>query len=254
MSLSTMTAFAAGAGACVALYMLKRQMAKPSEIKVTYFDIAAVPGEKLRLALSLTVGKGGFEDERIKFASWAAEKEKRKPKYGQMPIVTVDGQEFFQSGAMLRYFGSVLGDGSLYPTSDTKTTMKIEEMIGLCDDFEKAWTPCVYVSMRPAFLGYPADWPEDEKKAKTQAMRETFVANDMPKFLGFISRELEATGAFLAGPNVTIADCQLLPRLLYFERGAADYVPKDILNAYPAITAYIARLKALPAIKEWYGM
>ena len=35
-----------------------------------YFDIKAAPGEKLRLALVLSVGKAGFEDDRVKFADW----------------------------------------------------------------------------------------------------------------------------------------------------------------------------------------
>lgn len=202
----------------------------------------------------LTVGKGGFEDERVKFPEWAKLKETRKPKYGQMPIVTLDGKEFCQSGAMLRYFGSVLGDGSLYPVDDVEACMKIEEMLGLADDLNRAWSPALYIGMRPAMLGYPADLADDEKKAKVKQMREAFVANEMPKYLEFISRELKETGAFIAGPTVTIADCQLYCQLAYFARGVADHVPKTVLDAYPEVTKYLARMKAIPAIKDWYGL
>ena len=83
----------------------------------------------------LTVGKNGFEDDRVKFPDWPKVKESRKPKYGQMPIVTLDGEENYQSGAMLRYLGSVLGDGSLYPVGDVAACTRIEEMLGLADDF-----------------------------------------------------------------------------------------------------------------------
>ena len=53
---------------------------------------------------------------------------------------------------------------------------------------------------------------------------------------------------------LTIADCQLFCQLSYFERGVADYVPKDCMVAYPEVVAYMARIKAIPAIKDWYGL
>lgn len=228
-------AFAAGVSATALYIVLSRRAKKPSDIKVTYFDILATPGEKLRLALMLTVGKGGFTDERIKGSDWPAVKEARKPKYGQMPIVSVDGNECYQSGAVLRYVGANLGDGSLYPVHDAAACMRIEEMLGLADDLQRAFTPAIYVGMRPAYLGYPTDWPDAEKQAKVKALRDAFVANELPKYMEFLTRELQQTGAFIAGPNVTIADCQLYPQLVRCrpcpaspptrERVASQWVP-----------------------------
>ena len=43
-----------------------------------------------------------------------------------MPILEVDGVEYYQSGSMLRWAGT-LGDGSLYP-SDAASRMKVEEV------------------------------------------------------------------------------------------------------------------------------
>ena len=43
---------------------------------------------------------------------------------------------------------------------------------------------------------------------------EKFSAEELPKYLGFIARELKETGAFIAGPKVTIADCQLFCQLV----------------------------------------
>jgi len=246
-------AFAAGLGAA-ALYILSKRKSKPSKIKVTYFDMMATPGEKLRLALVLTVGKGGFEDERVKFSDWAKLKETRKPKYGQVPIVTLDGVEHYQSGAMLRYFGSALGDGSLYPIDDADKCIRIEEMLGLADDLQRAWMPSLYVGMRPSWLGHPADWTAEAKGAKVKEMREAFLQDELPKYMRFLARELKASGAFIAGSQVTIADCQLYPQLAYFERGVADHVPKTVLDAYPEVTQYMARMRAIPALKDWYKL
>ena len=46
-------------------------------------------------------------------------------KYGQMPVLTVNGVENYQSGATLRYIGSTLGDGSLYPVTDSQQLLKV---------------------------------------------------------------------------------------------------------------------------------
>jgi len=248
------SAFVAGVGVGAAVYYLYKTLkSKPSKIKVTYFDISATPGEKLRLALVLTVGKNGFEDDRVKFDKWPSVKESRKPKYGQMPIISIDGVDTYQSGSALRYFGSTLGDGSLYPVDDTAACMKIEEMIGLADDLQGAWVPSLYIGMRPGYLGH-GDLEGAAKDAKVKSMREEFLANAFPQKMAFIEAELKATGAFIAGPKMTIADCQLFCQLNYFTKGVADHIPKTCLDAYPAITAYLARVKAIPAIKEWYGL
>ena len=92
------------------------------------------------------------------------------------------------------------------------------------------------------------------KAAKVKELREAFLADELPKYMTFISNELKQTGAFIAGPTMTIADCQLYPQLAYFERGVADYVPKTCLAAYPEVVAYLQRVKAVPAIKDWYKL
>jgi hypothetical protein len=89
----------------------KARLAAQPKLKVSYFDAAAVPGEKLRLALSLAVGPNGFEDDRIKSADWP--ERKKETRFGQVPMLTVDGKKHFQSSALLRYIGSAAGDGSL---------------------------------------------------------------------------------------------------------------------------------------------
>ena len=91
-----------------------------------------------------------FEDVRIDFKDWP--QMKKTMKYGQVPLLEVDGQQLFQSGAMVRWAGEFLGDGSLYP-SCPMARYKVEEMMGLADDITRSWTPCLYVAMRPADMG-----------------------------------------------------------------------------------------------------
>ena len=48
-------------------------------------------------------------------------------KYGQMPMVTLDGVEHFQSFAVLRFLAKELGDGSLYPCC-AKDALKVSRL------------------------------------------------------------------------------------------------------------------------------
>lgn len=231
---------AVGAGIAFALYRYSCKVKAPKELELTYFDIAATPGEKLRLALKLAGVP--FKDNRVKFPEWA--ELKPKTKYGQMPFMLADGEELYQSGALLRWAGQ-MGNGTLYPAStDPTLCRKIEEMLGLADDLQRAWTPALYMGMgRHTSYGYPSEWPD--KDATVKALREKFVAEELPKYMAFVTDALSSSGGFICGPTPTIADCQLIPQLTYFTRGVADYVPKDCLDKYPAVTAYIARFKAL---------
>lgn len=246
---STATCAAFGAGAVVAAGVMSafRKTPQPKNVEFTYFDIKATPGEKVRLALTLS--GTSFKDNRVKFSEWSALKPKTK--YGQLPILAVDEEETYQSGAMLRWAGR-LGNGSLYPANDVEKVRKIEEMLGVSDDLNRAWVPALYMGMgRHTTYGYPQDWPE--KTVVVKALREKFVREELPKYMGFLAAELEKTGAFLCGDKPTIADCQLLPQVAYYTQGIADHVPKDCLKDYPVVLAWIDRMMALPELKQWYS-
>ena len=84
-------------------------------------------------------------------------------------------------------------------------------------------------------------------------LREKFVAEELPKYMKFLSTALEASGGFVCGPTPTIADCVLIPQVDYFTRGVADHVPATCLEPYPVVLAWIARFKALPALQAHYA-
>jgi glutathione S-transferase len=233
-------------------YLLARKHRPSAEdgIKLTYFSIQGA-AEGTRLALVLTGTP--FTDERLTFDAW----KERKPttRYGQVPYMTRGGREYYQSGAMLRWVGSRCGDGSLYPIADPELAYDIDEMLGLCDDLQRAWTPCVYVGMRPSTYGHPEDWPKEQKDAAVRALRERFV-NDpeaLSRFMGYFSARLEKT-PFLCGTSPTIADCRLLPQLRYWVLGKADGVPTDVLAPYTHVVAWIDRMMAIPSIAGWYSI
>ncbi len=193
-----------------------------------------------------------FTDERVSFANWTAIKPTTK--FGQLPLLSIDGAEpIAQSGAMLRFVGK-LGDQSLYP-NDVAAMMEVEELLGLAGDFDRAWTPAIYMNIRPEAYGYPAGYNAlPEGKETIQRIRVEFVATKLPEFMEYYSRALEKNGnQFLCGPNPTIADCYVLPQLRRLQSGEVDFVSSACLDGYPIIIAWIARMLALPAVDKWYN-
>eukprot|EP00392_Amoebophrya_sp_AT5.2_P015270 g15471.t1 len=199
-----------------------------------------------------------FEDNRVPFAEWGAVKPTTP--YGQVPVLelksTTDGsvQTFAQSRAMITYVARAFdASKTLYPEHDIQKCILVDEVLGLHDDFYRAWSPSIYTSMRPTVYGYPKEWPEQAETVKR--LRESFLKDELPRFLGYLKAHLEKNGGpgrvFLCGGEVTLADLTWLPQLRYFQSGIADHVPQDSLDAYPFITDYIARMLAVPQIKAW---
>lgn len=217
---------------------------KPN-IKLSYFKIEG-RAEYVRLALAVQGIE--FEDERVSFAEWC--KLKPSTPYGQLPIMSIDGGKPFGQSKAMFMFASKLGGHKLYPESKR---MQIDEMLGLCEDIEKAWMPCLYVGMRPQMLGHPADWSEDAKKAVTKRLRETFVAESLPKFMGFLTTILEREGPFLCGKEMTLADIYLLPILRAYRKGHIDFVPTDCLDQYGTVTKWLDTMHNVQNIKAWYA-
>lgn len=227
---------------------------KVPKIKLSYFPIEAA-AEKVRLTLVMTSVE--FEDVRIPFTDWQAMKASGATPYGQLPIMELtydDGheQKCAQSGAMMRWIARKFDKtGTLYP-ADADKMFVVEEALGLVDDLQKAWSPSLYLGLRHTAFGYPEEWTE--KASTVERLRKNFLANDLPKFMGFFSDKLEKSGAFLCGDKPTIADLTLLPQLRYFTQGSADYVPKDCLAPYTTVLEWMDRMYAIPQIKAWYKM
>lgn len=159
--------------------------AKP--LKLEYFDIEGV-AEQVRIALS--VANVPFDDIRIKFPDWATLKPTKK--HGVLPeMILPDGTVVTDSMCMLRLAGEADKEGKLYPADITKR-MKIEQVLGLVGDMSRAWSPGLYIGMRPQKFGYAPkeEWKEEEFNALVKKVRGAFVSEELPnckfKELSFI--------------------------------------------------------------------
>lgn len=224
-------------------------MASLPKLKLVYFDIEGA-AEPVRLALALA--NVPFEDSRVKFPDWPALK--ATAPYGQLPLLYVDEDAIpkTQSGAMLRWIGTLNPEKSLYPS---EKLYEIEEALGLAGDLQRAWSPCLYIAMRPGAFGYPDGFQgTDEGKELAKTMRTTFIESELPKFCKYLADMIDKNGGkFLCGDEPTVADCMAVPILRSFSRGYIDHVPADSLNAEPRIVEYLERFCALDEIKGRYS-
>jgi len=219
-----------------------------SKIQLTYFNIEGV-AEKVRLAFK--IGGIEFEDKRINFTEWTAIKPTTP--FGQLPIMHVDGCDpIAQSGAMLRMAGKL---SKLYP-DDAMQAVKVDEIVGLQEDLSAKIGVTIYVGMRPETYGYPTDMPQEEKSALQKKLRDPMCAadGDLCKMLKMVEDKLAKTGTgYFVGDKPTIADCAFLPVCRQLRSGRMDFIPTDILDKYPKIVEFEAKMMALPAVKSHYA-
>lgn len=171
-------------------------------VKIEYFPIEGV-AEQVRIALA--VAGIPFDDVHITFPEWQAKKPTTK--HGVLPEMTLpDGTIITDSMAMLRLVGEADEEGKLYPT-DVAKRLKIEQVLGLVGDLTRAWSPSLYLGMRPHRFGYPEDWAGEEKESVVKRVRGAFVQEELPRFMGYFGEFLkESDGGFLTGEDLTIAD------------------------------------------------
>lgn len=219
-------------------------------IVLKYFPIMGA-AERVRLALWL--GGIEFEDVRIPPVDWA--KLKGETPFGQLPVMSIDeGPYIAQSNAMLQYIGTLAPQ--LCPADQF---LKVQEAIGIVDDFERAFRPCIGIALEPDKLGYgitPATSllvKESPALSGTiKALREAFLLSELPKYCGFFSGIIENSGGpFLCGVEPTLADCCLVPALERYTLGYIDHVPREALDAYPAMKLYLEVFKALPQVTAY---
>ena len=70
----------------------------------------------------------------------------------------------------------------------------------------------------------------------------------MGYFTDFIK---ESGGNFMCGEDLTIADLAAYIQINYFRRGIADHVPKESLDKFPEILAYLARVEGHPGFAAY---
>lgn len=200
------------------------------QLKLSYFDMHGGRAEPVRLALHL--GGVAFDDHRFAFPQFA-EIRKSTP-FGQVPTLDVDGTQFTQSDALLRFAGKLAG---LYPT-DALQALYCDEVTYVVED--------AGVKMGPTFR-----MSGEEQKAARLAL----VNGSMPVYLGWLQQRLQAQGGeFFADGRLTVADLKVFIDVRALNSGRFDHVPTDLVERVaPALNAHMQRIAETPAIKAYYA-
>ena len=200
------------------------------KLKLTYFDFDAGRGEPARLALHL--GGIAFEDRRIPFKEWDAQRDSTP--FRALPVLEVDGRVVAQSNSINRYVGKLAG---LYPKDDLQALL-CDEVMDAVEDMD---TP----------IGATIDLPPEAKKKA----REELAADFIPRYLEQLQARLKAAGGeYFADKRLTVGDLKVWMMVRWLRGGVLDYMPKDLVDRVaPALVKHAERLAEHPKIAAYYA-
>merc|ERR1712012_360204 len=172
-------------------------------------------------------------------------------KFGQLPLISVDGcEQIAQSAGMLRYASKL---GGLIP-EDPVDALKVEEVIGLSWDLVTAITPSMQIDRRPRLYGYDGTAPQQLTNIAV-GLREKLSApgGDIDRFLGYLDGLLAKNGTgWFVGSSPTIAECEIIPRLRSLRKGNRDGFPKEIVDKHKNLMRMYWAFHDLPAVRAHY--
>lgn len=193
--------------------------------KLYYFDIN---GRADFIRFLLHHAKVEFEDIRINHEQFAALKAEGKLEFGQVPMLEVDGKQFVQTYAILRYLGKQYG---YYPESPLDA-WKVDSIVDATDDFLQK------------YFGAMFEKNEEAKKTKV----ETFLQY-APTWIAAIQKRIESNESpdFVVGSKRTVADFALACIAFNVVRNEAGPLHADFATLfkkedYPVLTAYLTKL------------
>jgi glutathione S-transferase len=197
---------------------------KMPSLKLEYFDMKGL-AEPIRQVLNYANIK--FEDCRLSSEEFAKSKESFK--FKQMPVMTVNGEKFAQSKALLRYVGRLT---RTYPSRDKKNALVVDEWLELHSEFIAGMVCFLYPSK------YGLDSLTDEQKAtQRQFLSETFI----PRFLAYLDDELYEDQWLGGVDSPSVADFAWLSSLEWITSGIIDGVDKDCLDGFPWVKRFRMR-------------
>ncbi|KAI8439704.1 hypothetical protein MSG28_013398 [Choristoneura fumiferana] len=192
-------------------------------VKVYYFP-AKAKAEGLRMMLAY--GGQEFEDIRIPKDEWPQWKPKMK--FGQMPVLEIDGEQFAQSVAAARYLGREFGLSG----SNANEDFNIDCIVDHCTD----------IFIRGATVTYETD-PEAKKKKQ-----ELFAKEHYPGMLAKLEETIAENDGYLANGKLSWGD--------FYIAGMFDCMKMmlqmpDLGDKCPNLKALHERVLALPKVKAW---
>nr|WEU39152.1 glutathione S-transferase [Saccharina japonica] len=197
---------------------------------VPVFNYFGVParGEATRVALA--VAGVEFVDKIIPYAELHASG------FRAVPVYQLDGTNYTQSTALLRYAGKL---GGTYP-EDPLEALKVDEIVMMVED---------------VFINIFADMKEKDE-AKKLATHQALIAGKVKYLIEDIASKLEANTAspFCVGPSLTIADIMVHAMIATFQAGFLVGVPTTTAeDICPSLKGLDDAVMEHPKVKAYYA-
>lgn len=161
---------------------------------------------------------------------------------GKSPVITDDGQTIAESGAIIEYLIGKYGQGRFAPAPGTPEHLRYTYWLHYAEG--SVMPPLLLKLVALRIAGAPMPFfakPIARKIAAT--LQSTFIDPQLKLHLGYIDKELSATGCFV-GNDFTAADVQMsFPLEAATARGGME-------GQIPAITGFLKRIHARPAYQR----
>lgn len=149
---------------------------------------------------------------------------------GQLPVLVFpDGKQIItQSNAIARYAGKYNG---LYP-SDPLKSLVADEIMDVCSDLLTLM-------------------PQSQDPQQRKILREKYVAEQFPKYFGFLASKLEQSGGpFLLGENLTVADLAAFAMVDIIGSGFFDFINEESMKPYKTVLELRDIVKTHPIVVQ----
>jgi prostaglandin-H2 D-isomerase / glutathione transferase len=146
-------------------------------------------------------------------------------------VLTVDGQVFAESQAILRYAGRVAG---LYPTGDAIATLLVDEIITAIDEIRE-------LHLTPT--------RRETDREKQRLLREALVAGPLPVALARLDARVQTVASYpffqeASSSKIYLHEVSVWGFLTIFKQGRFDYIPTTVADAYETLNAIHAKVDA----------
>jgi glutathione S-transferase len=161
---------------------------------------------------------------------------------GKSPVITDDGQTLAESGAIIEYLLDKYGQGRFAPAAGTPERLRFTYWMHYAEGSAMPPLLLKLVALRIASAPMPFfARPIARKIAST--LQSSFIDPQLKLHLGYINKELGATGWFV-GNDFTAADVQMsFPLEAATARGGME-------GQIPAVVDFLKRIHARPAYQR----
>ncbi|KRX07459.1 Thioredoxin-like fold [Pseudocohnilembus persalinus] len=189
--------------------------------------------EPIRLAFH--IGGIQFEDNRISMEEFSKQKNEGAFKFGQIPVLEIDGIQYAQSHAILRYVGRLT---NLYPQEDPIQCLKVDQALYSIDEIVTRIIPTYFIK---------------DKEEQLQA-RKKLSENEFSFWLEKLESQLkDGNGYFAGNQQISIAELYMVQVVDWLTRGSLEGVPSDIAKKYGFLQKSIEFVKNIDKVKEYYA-